>query len=176
MRRLPKILDLYGQMVKINLKLIIFIIFLAIGYTSVNAQVTEQDDLSPSMKEIIAKGKITQIKEDYQELVERTEKALKISEEIEQSFTKKHQINSTDQKKLKELEKLVKKIRSELGADGDDDDEELPNSKETIIGKLKDSSIELLEEVKKTTRYSISAAAIESSNSILRFVRFLRGN
>lgn len=162
----------------INFRLILVILLLAIGYSSAQAQFStspKEDNLSKSMKEMLAKGEIERKQEDFEELVARTEQALKISEEIERSFSHKQQISSTDQKKLKELEKLIKKIRSELGADGDEDDEEIPSSKKTVVEKLKSASLNLLDEVKQTTKYTISATAIETSNSILRFVKFLRG-
>ncbi len=161
-----------------NFRSVLIILFLAIGCFSAQAQIPahpQEDNLSKSMKEMLAKGEIERKQEDFEELVARTEQALKISQEIEKSFSHKQQISSTDQKKLKELEKLIKKIRSELGADGDDDDEQVPDSKKTVVEKLKDASLNLLDEVKQTTKYTISATAIETSNSILRFVKFLRG-
>lgn len=165
-------------MTLINIRLILILLILAVGYSSADAQFPthrQNDEISQSMKEVLAKGEIKRKKEDFEELVARTEQAVKISEEIERSFSHKQQISSVDKKKLKELEKLIKKIRDELGADGDEVDEEIPNSKKSVVEKLKDASLNLLDEVKQTTRYTISAAAIETSNSILSFVKFLRG-
>ncbi len=105
------------------------------------------------------------------------EEAVKLSNELEKSFTQNNQLSSTDQKKLDRLEKIVKKIRNELGADGDDKSVELNEKPLSIINALKalqNSTVKLVDELKKTTRYSVSVIAVESSNFLLRVVRFLR--
>ena len=125
------------------------------------------------IKETIAKSRIDREKKDYQELITRSEETAKLSRELEQSFTKNNQLTSDDQKKLEKLEKNLKKIRSELGAEGDDD----PVSPLTISNafeKLQDYAAVLTDEIKKTTRYSISASAIETSNALLKIIRFIR--
>lgn len=131
------------------------------------------EDLPKSVKETIAKGRIDREKKDYEELIMRGEEAAQLSEELEQSFAKNNQLTSDDQKKLERLEKTLKKIRSELGGD-DDDDDESPASTQTALKRLQNYTLNLVEELKKTTRYSISASAIETSNAILKLVRFIR--
>ncbi len=131
------------------------------------------EELPKSVKETLAKGRIDREKKDYEELIMRGEEAAQLSEELEQSFAKNNQLTSDDQKKLERLEKTLKKIRSELGGD-DDDDEGSPASTQTALEKLQNYSLNLVEELKKTTRYSISASAIETSNAILKLVRFIR--
>jgi hypothetical protein len=79
---------------------------------------------------------------------------------------------------------LVTKIRKNLGADDDEELEEMaknavaqpkaPSSLEQAFNELKDMTGILVEEVKKTTRFTISAMAIQTSNSVLKLVRFLR--
>ncbi|MBA3600943.1 MAG: hypothetical protein H0W45_06805 [Acidobacteria bacterium] len=41
---------------------------------------------------------------------------------------------------------------------------------------LKSNTLTLVDELKKTSRYSISVIAVESSNALLKAVRFLRFN
>ncbi len=131
------------------------------------------EELPKSVKETIAKGRIDREKKDYEELIMRGEEAAQLSEELEQSYSKNNQLTSDDQKKLERLEKTLKKIRSELGGD-DDDDEGSPASTQTALKRLQNYTLNLVEELKKTTRYSISASAIETSNAILKLVRFIR--
>ena len=136
-----------------------------------------KEDLPTGIQESLAKQRIEREKKDYAELLARGEEAVKLSGELEKSFLENNQISSTDQKKLDRLEKLVKKIRNELGGDDDDKSVELDNKPLSVVNALKtlqNSTIKLVDELKKTTRYSVSVIAVESSNFLLRVVRFLR--
>ena len=129
------------------------------------------------------KHKIEQEKKDHEELIERGEEALKISEELETSVVQTNKITVKDREKLDRLEKLVKKIRKELGGD-DDDEKDIENIVEpaqenvslivAAMKKLQSTAVNLVDELKKTTRFSISAVAIQSSNSLLKIVKFVR--
>ena len=106
---------------------------------------------------------------------------LKLSEELEKAFSTSGSLTIDQRTKLDGIEKLVKKIRGELGGaetDERDSTDELdlpPSNQADAISKLPKLANRLVDELKKTTRFSISAAAIESSNAVLRVVRFLRG-
>lgn len=135
----------------------------------------KDEDLPKNIKESLAKGRIEREKKDYEELVQRGEEALKLSEELEQSFAVNNRLSSEDLKKLEKLEKLVKKIRTDLGADGDDKSEENnPSTLENALNILKENTGKLMNELKKSTRYTISVVAIKSSNVLLKVVKFLR--
>ena len=101
--------------------------------------------------------------------------AVKLTEEVEYSFNKNNKLSSNEIQKLEKIEKLLKKIRKELG--GDEDDEikiEKPSSIKSAISSLKETSENLYAELKKTTRYTISAVAIQSSNKLIDIVRYIR--
>ena len=141
----------------------------------------EQEDLPKGIKETLAKGRIEREKKDYLELLERGAEAAKLSEELSASFGKNNSLNTEDRKKLERLEKLSKKIREELGAkDSESAEIDAADAGEKLISfsdafdKLKSISAKLSGELKKTTRHTISAVAIQSSNTVLKLVRFLR--
>lgn len=142
----------------------------------------EKDERPKSIKEQLVKMQIEKDKKDHDAMVERGEEAVKLSTELESSYVKKGSLSSEDLEKLGRVEKLVKKIRDELG--GDDDDEAV-NSDNIIqssgngflagaIDSLKSRTSALLGELKKTTRFTISAAAITTSNALLRITKILR--
>ncbi|HEY8560635.1 MAG TPA: hypothetical protein VIL74_09690 [Pyrinomonadaceae bacterium] len=140
-----------------------------------------REELPTNIKETLAKQRIEREKKDYDELLQRSEEAVKLSGELEKSFTDSNRLSSEDQKKLDRLEKLVKKIRSELGADDDGDaetiDQEKPEKPSTIgsaFQTLQSSAAQLLDELKKSTRYSVSVVAIQTSNALLKLVKFIR--
>lgn len=163
-----------------------FILFLfAASVVCANAQTDasgsnpSKEELPKGIKESLAKGRIEREKKDYQELLERGEEAAKLSEELDKSFVQTNSLNVEDRKKLERLEKLSKKIREELGGKdtetvSDADTDEKINSFSDAFDKLKNISAKLSDELKKTTRYSVSAVAIQSSNTVLKIVRFLR--
>ena len=132
------------------------------------------------MRDQLVKMQIDREKKTYQEMLDRGTEAAKIGEEVEKSFETKGSLSVEDRQKIDELEKLVKKIRGELGGsdpdDTDDDAQKDDNPKDVVSGVkyLRDSTARLLDELKKTSRFTISAMAIQSSNSVLKVTRFLR--
>lgn len=142
------------------------------------AAAKEKDDLPKGIKETLAKGRIDREKKDYQELLQNGEEAAKLSESLEKTFAESNKLSAEDQKKLDRLEKLAKKIRRELGANDDNDDaaEEVanPSTLRDAFKALQASTGKLVDELKKTTRYSISVLAIQSSNAFLKVVKFIR--
>ncbi len=137
----------------------------------------EKEDFPKGIKESLAKQRIEREKKDFAELIQRSEEAVKIINELDKSFTANNQFSSEDQKKLDRLEKVVKKIRNEIGSDDDDGAaENKPLSILNALKALKSNTLTLVDELKKTSRYSISVIAVESSNALLKAVRFLRFN
>jgi len=149
--------------------------------TSIYTKAEDEDDNRPkSFKETLQKLRIEKEKKEYNEMIDRGEEALKLSEELEKAYEHNGRLTSSEVAKLAEVEKLVKKIRNELGGDDDDDKSESEHAQTNklsageAIKTFRATTVKLFDELKKTTRFSISAAAIQTSNAVLKLTRFLR--
>jgi hypothetical protein len=168
-----------------------FLILTAIGVSAqsdastANGRAPEKEDIPKNIKESLVKHRIEKEKKDHDEMIERGEEALKLSEELEKSVRETNRLTAQDQAKLSRIEKIVKKIRSELGGDDDGDalpvdnaeNKELiekPSALTTAVKQLQSTASKLLDELKKTTRFSVSVVAIQSSNSVLNVLKFIR--
>lgn len=142
-------------------------------------QRTRPDD-DRMVKEMLAKQQMAREKKEYASLVERSEEALKLSEKLEAAFEEKEQLTDVERKQLESFEKLVSKIRDDLGGDDDgetaivDKEKETPKDVREGFFYLKRSTEQLVSEIKKSTRFGVSLVAIESSNTLIRLARFLR--
>ena len=170
-------------------QLLLILFAVVLGYASALAQGSGADgrplygddrDLPIGARETRAKMQIEQSKKDHDEMLRRGDEVRRLSERLERSFELNGKLTDEDRPLLDSLEKNVKKIREELG--GDDGDEKIEEilgpettpSSSNAIGKLKNAAIDLVDELNKTTRFSISATAIQTSNTVLTVARFLR--
>lgn len=144
------------------------------------------DDQPKNVKEYLAKQRAEKAKKDHEELLKRGDEVIELTGQLEQAFSRSNGLSAADRSKLESLEKLVTKIRRSLGGD-DDEENEPPDESGTVATKekepgtleeaftaLKQRTSRLVDELKKTTRFTVSALAIQSSNSVLKVVRFLR--
>lgn len=134
----------------------------------------ENEEHPKSFRETLVKMRIEKEKKEFDEMIDRGEEVMKLSLELEKAFAESGRLDSPQLTKLSAVEKLVKKIRSELGGDGDDDDTEMPKAQAHAVQSIRAKTAELLEELKKTTRFTVSAAAIQTSNAVLKLVKFLK--
>lgn len=177
-----------------RLILIVSVFAFCAAFNVVHAQTNpasnvEQEDFPKGIKESLAKSRIEREKKDFEQLLQRGEEAAKLGDELGKSFAENKSLSAEDKSKLERLEKISKKIREELGgsssssnddnAQADDKtaafDESRATSLPDAVNKLKNLSAKLAEELKKTSRYTVSAVAIQSSNAVLKIVRFIRG-
>ena len=173
------------------LKFLFVIIFCATAYTEVCAQAdtgmpigkpsaASMDDMPDSFKEGLAKQRIKAEEKEYKELIQNGEEAVKLSDEISKNYESHKNLTADDTKKIDRLEKVVKKIRQDLGAkdeaDPDEEKSDSPLSLKSALSGIKETTSDLLSELKKTTRHSISVVAIQSSYTLLKLVRFAKFN
>ncbi len=130
-----------------------------------------------TIRDTLEKMRIEREKKEFEQMLGRSKEAVKITEEVETSFTKKGRLTEKEIAKLGTVEKLAKQIRKDLG--GADDKEQIQprdGSYDSLdaIKSLRSLTEDLFDELKKMTRFSISAAAIQSTNAVLRLTRFLQ--
>ena len=138
-----------------------------------------KDPVSPTVLEKREQMRIDKEKKDHDEMLGRGEETVKLAERLANAYAANGRFSEADMSSLETLEKNVKKIRSELGGDNIDENvtEVLGKDKLNIadaVNALKDTADTLFDELKKTSRFNISAAAIDSSNAAITIVRFLR--
>src|ERR1035437_10143651 len=131
------------------------------------------------IREKLEKLRIEKEQKDYDEMLGRSQEASKLSEELEKSVTSNGKLMGGDETKVARIEKLVKKIRDSLGGGDDDqfDDDDapaIPKNTADAVTLLKTNTSTLYDELKKNTRFTISAAAIFSSNTVLKLARILK--
>jgi hypothetical protein len=78
------------------------------------------------------------------------------------------------EKRLKEIEKSAKQIRSESGGSQDDPLESPPDNLADAIKRLDDVSTKLNDHLAKTSRRMISIAVVEDATEIIQLVKILR--
>jgi membrane-associated HD superfamily phosphohydrolase len=166
------------------LQIVLCLIFSCFFAISSNAQVNNQADnsrgkveeKSEGLKETLAKWRIKAEKKEFDEMIQRGNEAGKLILELSKTYQENRKLSSEDIKKVERLEKLVKKIRSEVGAEDDDEINDSPKDVVDAIKMLGQNAENLVKELKKATRHSISVVLIETSNSMLKLVRFIKFN
>jgi hypothetical protein len=142
-----------------------------------------KDPESNSIEEMTRKQQISRLKKEYDEMLKNGEEALRLSKELETSLEGKEAFSDQDFQKLQALEKVVSKIREDLGGKDIEKEEQISadsgenSARQSFTAAfkfLRTSTIKLVDELKKSTRFSISVAAIEASNAVIKFARFLR--
>ena len=131
------------------------------------------------INEMLVKQQAERDKKEHEELLKRGAEALELSNQLEKSFETNKSLTRDDVRKLESLEKLVTKIRNGLGGDDDKEDVQKEGSPGTLsfndaFRYLQSTTVQLVDELKKTTRFSISAVAIQTSNTVIRLARLLR--
>lgn len=130
------------------------------------------------IKAMLAKQQAEHDKKEHAELLKNGEQALELSTQLEKSLEANPSLTPDDRKKLESFEKLVTKIRNELGGDDDEEQENELAKKNASLADgfryLQTTTAKLVDELNKTTRFTISAAAIQTSNTLIRLTRFLR--
>jgi len=137
----------------------------------------DDPDRPKTIEETLEKMRIDKDKKDHEQMVTRGEEVIKLTEQVEKSFSSHGRLSQDDYSKIANVEKLVKKIRDELGGDDmDEEDKDLKlTSTATGMQSLRDMTSKMFDELKKTTRFSISLSAIQTTNAVLRIARFLKG-
>jgi len=166
------------------------IIFIFAGFVFVSAQAEDRfpDEHSrrreapppANVREMLERMRIDKEKKDHDEMITRGEDVIKLADQLEKSFDDRGRLSEEDVARLQSIEKDVKKIRSELGGSDDEDDKAAGTegrsgglTVKTAVSSLRSTSAELLEQLKASTRFSISVPAIEASNATLKLARFL---
>jgi len=148
--------------------------------SSIIGKPDENGDRPKSFKETVERLRIENEKKEYAQMIERGEEALKISEDLEKAYEQNGRLTERELAKVATVEKLVKKIRGELGGDDDEGNEDKrialddPVTSAEILKSFRATTVKLFDELKKTTRFTISTAAIQASNAVLKIARFLR--
>ncbi len=145
--------------------------------SSSTSKKTESVGSDDPMAEFKAKLKIREDKEQFDKLIKNSEEIAKLTEELTKTYEKNQKFSSSDLQKLGRMQKLSKKILNGLGAGEEieaESDEKIPMNTPEAIKFLQEKTSKLIVELKKTTRYSISVVAIETSNAVIKIVNFLR--
>jgi TolA-binding protein len=132
-----------------------------------------KEELPEGIRESLAERRLKDEEKQHQELLERGTEAGKLTGQIVSSFGSNQTLTAEDKKNLERLEKIVKKIRSDLGGE-DDGDAAAPASLEDAVEQLKSGTLGLTDDLKKTTKISVSVSAIENANAVLKIVRFIK--
>lgn len=137
-----------------------------------------RSDDSSSISETMTRMQIERRNKEYRQMIERSEEAMKLAAEIERVYEQNGRLGREEISKLNEIEKLVKRVRSDLGGSDDKDEAEASElnklAPSDIVKNLAETTARLYDELKKTTKHSISAAAIATSNTALRVARLLK--
>jgi hypothetical protein len=159
-----------------------FLAVIAVGLLAIaiNAQIgrpasRQREDVPDLLRETLAKQRIAQQKKDHEELLAKGEEVHRLASELVANSDAS--LDTAEQRKrLERLEKAIRKIRGELGAEMDDSDEEEPlprGPRETFVA-IRENAVRLTDEMKRSSRHSLSVGSIQSSNTIWRLVRSLR--
>ncbi|KXJ99527.1 MAG: hypothetical protein UZ17_ACD001002372 [Acidobacteria bacterium OLB17] len=148
------------------------------GETPLFPRRTGEPDPPEGVREMLERMRIEKAKKDYEEMIDRGEQAAKLAHKIESSVSKREALSTQDRDDLAALEKLTRQIVDALGGDEDDLAEDA-NAEKTAAGpaataeELEKAVEQMLAELKKTTRFTVSAAAIESGGAVLRLAKKL---
>ncbi|HWW76612.1 MAG TPA: hypothetical protein VNZ44_14545 [Pyrinomonadaceae bacterium] len=132
-------------------------------------------EIGSPTEEMLRRAEIKREEESHEEMVERSDEAAQIGEDILDSFNKHKTLTADDYKKLERLEKLARKIRGSAGgSDKVEVTEDPPGKIGAAVERLAELSGLLKKSVAKTSRLVVSAAVIKNSSDVIELIKRIR--
>jgi hypothetical protein len=132
------------------------------------------DDQGDSFRENMKRMEIKREEDEHKKLVERAAQLKETVDTLSQDASGSHLARTAD-KKLKEIEKSAKTIRSEFGGTNDDKPlESPPASLDDALKQLKSTGDRLNTSMEKTSRHVVSATVVVEASEIIQLVKIIR--
>lgn len=161
------------------LRFLFFIVFLFVaasavtGQTAGAGQVPPPDEQNETMIDTLRKMKIKREEEEHKKMLSKGFQIKKDAEALSNEAVN-GRLPLSAEKRLKEVEKSAKQIRTEFGGSKDDELEDPPKTLEDALKRLNETGILLNDRLAKTSRQVTSIPVIESATDIIQLVRILR--
>jgi len=166
-----------------NFRCILLTIIFLLLTPAVWGQRVSQEDLPAKADQnetMIDTLKKMQIKREENEHKKLLDKGSQIKEETaallkESSLFGGKKLSRSSEKKLKEIEKFAKQIRSDSGGSEDEALDSPPSNLADTLKQLSQASDRLNDNLAKTSRRVVSVAVVNDTTEIIQLVKILRG-
>lgn len=134
------------------------------------------EEQNETMLDTLKRMQIKREEMEHKKLLDKGRQITQAAEDLTKAATG-NALPRTSEKRLREIEKSARQIRSEFGGGGNDEEpmESPPTTLEQALKRLSDQSEKLNKELDKTSRRVISVAVIEITTEITQLIKLLRG-
>ena len=134
-----------------------------------------EEEQNETMRDTPKRMQIKREESEHKKLLEKGEQIKVEAENLAKAAVGRHLPRAVE-KKLRDIEKSARQIRSDFGGAGDDNAlESPPNNLDDALKQLGDASERLNKHMSKTSRRVVSITVIEVTNEITQLVKILRG-
>jgi len=162
------------------LRILFSILWLLLIASAAGAQSSSAGDpaaeaQNETMLDTLKRMQIKREEDEHKKILEKGEQ-IKLDAETLAKEAGAGRLSREDEKKLREIEKAARQIRSEFGGAGDDNPlDPKPATLDDALKQLGDASERLNKHLSKTSRRVISVSVVEVANEITQLVKVLRG-
>ncbi len=140
-----------------------------------NPATTPDEEQNETFRDTLKKMQYKREEDEHRKLV-KTAAEVKDNAELLLKEASGDKLPKSSEKKLREIEKGAKKIRTESGASGNDEQlEPVPTTLEAALKQLNEASKKLHTEMEKTSRHVMSATVVSEATEVIQLVKLLRG-
>jgi hypothetical protein len=133
------------------------------------------EEQNETMRDTLKRMQIKREESEHKKLLEKGAQ-IKLDAESLAKEAVHNRLPRPVEKKLREIEKSARQIRSEFGGGGDDNAlDSPPGNLNDALKQLDDASERLNKHLSKTSRQVVSVTVIEIANEIAQLVKILRG-
>ncbi len=133
------------------------------------------DEQNETMRDTLKRMQIKREEDEHKKIVSKGSQIKEDIEALAKDAVDGHLARAAAEKRLKEIEKSAKQIRSESGGSQDDPLESPPANLADALKRLAEVSERLNDRLGKTSRRVVSVAVVEDATEIIQLVKILRG-
>ena len=136
-------------------------------------QVPPPDEQNETMRDTLKRMQIKREEEEHKKLLS---KGFQIKQDVESLLkdAANERLPRSSEKRLKDIEKSAKNIRSQFGGSQDVELESPPKNLDEALRQLTETTAQLNDRLAKTSRQVISIQVVESCTDIIQLVKTLR--
>jgi hypothetical protein len=161
-----------------TLRILFFILCMLFVASAAGAQSADNppaEEQNETMRDTLKRMQIKREEDEHKKILSKGAQLDRDAEALAKEAVNGY-LPRAGEKKLRDIEKAARQIRSEFGGAGDDTPlDPMPASLDDALKRLDDASERLNKHLSKTSRRVISVSVVEVANEVTQLVKVLRG-